>query len=123
MQQLIWVFIGGGLGSLARFGLSVWIKNPPGKFPWATFAANLLACLVLGLTLAYLAQRSELTSYLRPLVLVGFCGGFSTFSTFSLETFKLLEGGQWGLALAYVMSSVFACLFIFWGLTQLLKNS
>lgn len=113
MHPLLLIFIGGGLGSLLRYGLSRWPGNPSGGFPWGTLAANVLACLVLGLAVHYLATRADLSPSLKPLILIGFCGGFSTFSTFSLETFRMIEAGQWIMALAYVLISTLACLGIF----------
>ena len=104
------VFIGGGLGSVARLGLARLF--PPlalkaGGFPWATFSANLLACTLLGLGLS-LATKSHLTAAQQFFALTGFCGGFSTFSTFAAEAVVLLQEGYPGSALAYVAASI-AC--------------
>jgi fluoride exporter len=114
MQMYLAVFIGGGLGSLCRYALSRWPGHLAGGFPLGTLIANVLACLVLGLAVQYFAQRIDLSPALKAMVLVGFCGGFSTFSTFSLETFRLMEAGQWGLVAAYVLTSVLSCLAVLW---------
>lgn len=121
MNSWIAVFIGGGLGSMLRFGISRWLGVPGSGFPWATFWANLLACLVLGLGFFYFTRKGEIPSHFQWLVLTGFCGGFSTFSTFSLETLHLLQTGQTGLALMYVGSSLGTCLLLLWGITLVIK--
>jgi CrcB protein len=113
-MNLLAVFIGGGLGSLCRYGIARWIGPPAQGFPMATFLANLLSCLVLGAAWIYFSKQTQLPEPWRLLVMVGFCGGFSTFSTFSLETYQLLQANQWLLALLYVGGSIAACLFLFW---------
>lgn len=106
------VFIGGGIGSILRYAISKWIPVQAGSFPTATFLANVCACLLLGLAWSYVSKHTDLNPHLKLLVLVGVCGGFSTFSTFSIETLRLLEGGKPFLALTYVLISVIACLLI-----------
>lgn len=99
------VFIGGGLGSIARYGLARWAITAGREIMWGTLAANVLACLLLG----YLAHGAAQESYsptTRLLLATGFCGGFSTFSTFSLEAFALLQSGRTGLAVLYVVLSL-----------------
>lgn len=105
MKALIWIFIGGGAGSIARFLLSKWFNN--GNFPVGTFLANALASLVLGY---FMAKNMSESSTLRFLVAVGFCGGFSTFSTFSFESFKFLQSGQYSMALTHVLLNFLICL-------------
>lgn len=114
------VFLGGGLGSLARY--SVARLMPPaglenGDMPWFTLVANLLACIVLGFGVG-LASKNLLTKELQLLLLTGFCGGFSTFSTFSLELVLLGEEGHWGSAALYLGLSlaggVLAILVAYW---------
>lgn len=99
------VFIGGGLGSVARFAMARWLAQPLPHFPWATFWTNLLSCVILG-TLAGLRLKGLLQPNAQYLLMTGFCGGFSTFSTLSLETWNLLEQQQFNLALLYVLLSV-----------------
>lgn len=102
------IFLGGGLGSVARYGLSQWIKGY--EMPWATILANILATAILALVVIFSMQQKWLDDHPTRLFLaVGVCGGFSTFSTFSLETFNLLSQGNWGFAITNVLISVLAC--------------
>lgn len=83
-------------------------------FPLATFLANIVSCVLLGLLVGW-SLRDELGPQARLLLMTGFCGGFSTFSTFSNDTFGLMQNGQYGLALINVTSSLIGgiiCLFL-----------
>jgi fluoride exporter len=102
------VFFGGGLGSICRFGISLAIQPLLPKFPWATLVANGLACLVLGALLG-LQFQNNMSDERRLLIATGFCGGFSTFSTFTAETWALFQGGQYGAAAANVAGSLAVC--------------
>lgn len=110
MNHFLAIFIGGGLGSIVRYSLSLWLGKHSTGFPTGTFAANVLSCVVLGIAWVYAEKHVDLDTGIKLMVLTGFCGGFSTFSTFSLETFKLLEEGKVLLAFIYVLLSVIACL-------------
>ncbi len=105
----LYVFLGGGLGSICRFGLSKLFPYHNG-FPWATFIANLIACLVLGYFIGENVHKPWNEST-KLIWMTGFCGGFSTFSTFSAETFKILQSTNFFLASLYIMLSVLICLF------------
>ena len=107
LRLLLPIFIGGGLGAMLRFGISVLVVNNLKNFlPIATLSANLLAILIMGLTLYFAESKMEAEPWLRALILIGFCGGLSTFSTFSFETVLLLKGYHWSYALGNVIVSV-----------------
>lgn len=105
IKYLILVFIGGGFGSLLRYLLSLWIPWNETSIPWATFLANFFACMLIGV-LWMLGTRNILDAHLRLLLITGFCGGFSTFSTFSNEIFLLGEESRWMVAGTYVVGSL-----------------
>jgi CrcB protein len=101
------VFIGGGLGSMARYALSVLGMRLLGQgFPWATLFINIAGSALMGALTGWLVVQGNAPASLRIFVATGLLGGFTTFSTFSLETVLLYERGQLGLAVAYVAASV-----------------
>ena len=102
------VFTGGGLGAVARLAVARLFPVPPGDqlgFPWGTFAANLAACIVLGVALSLLA-RQQLSPTHQLLIVTGFCGGFSTFSTFAADLLYLMQQGQLATAVVYLLASI-----------------
>ena len=109
------VFIGGGLGSICRYSIGLWIQQTlQPKFPLATLAANALACLVLGMLTGWQLEGA-LSDQRRLLLATGFCGGFSTFSTFTAETWHLYQSGQTTAALlntALSLTVCWVCLFL-----------
>jgi CrcB protein len=110
------VFAGGGLGSLLRFALSYLTVPFAGLFPWATLVANALAAALLAwLFTSNVKQENELV---WQLMAVGFCGGLSTFSTFSMETVQLMRSGQTAVAWAYMVFSVALSLILFYFIAQ-----
>ncbi len=109
MLNYILVFVGGGLGSICRYGIAHTLQYTKMSFPLATFLANGLACIVLGFMLG-LQLKEGVPSTQKFLIMTGFCGGFSTFSTFTAETYQLFESGQTGLALANIGLSLVICL-------------
>lgn len=102
----LYVALGGAAGALARFALGGWIAGRAGEgFPWATFAVNVAGSLLLGFFLRALPGHPA-EAELRALLAVGFCGAFTTFSTFGYETTALLHRGAMGSAAGYVVGSV-----------------
>jgi len=102
------VFIGGGMGSLARYALGLIFPYQKG-FPWATFCANLAAAFILGIVMGWLVKQNPDAAFgnnLKCLLVTGFCGGFSTFSSFSNETLAMIKQQQWTLAAIYVALSL-----------------
>ena len=113
-----WVALGGALGSMARFSLSLFVDGRVGsKFPWGTFLVNVVGSFVIGALAAVADQpgRFSLSPAMRQLLMVGICGGFTTFSSFSIQTLELMRGGQPLYAAANVVGSVVLCLLAVWG--------
>lgn len=114
-QQLLVVAAGGALGSVGRFLTSDWLTRIAGKgFPWGTLSVNLLGSLLAGLLFAWLAGREGGAAWLRLLLMVGVLGGFTTWSSFALETLLLGRGSGIGLAGAYVLASLIGGLLLIW---------
>lgn len=105
-MHYLMVFIGGGFGSVLRFAISRWMPVEPGQMPWATLCANLISCVLLGFLFMFLLDRSDVTYNQKLFFTVGFCGGFSTFSTFSMENMQLLQGEHFTLLALNIVGSV-----------------
>ncbi len=112
MLNLLLIFIGGGAGCLARFGVSkVVFTYSEQQFPIATLVSNVLSVIVMGVALGFFSAKLQ-SDTLRALVITGFCGGFSTFSTFSLETLELLRKGNYYFAAGNILLSVVLCIVV-----------
>lgn len=104
---LLLVGVGGFFGAIARYVLDGWIATATGgRFPWGTFAINVSGSFVLGLLFAMSIERGVLPAGIRAPVLIGFIGAYTTFSTLTLETWRLAEDGSYVLAIANVGGSV-----------------
>lgn len=103
----LWVLIGSAIGGLLRYLVGIWTIPVSGSFPTGTLIINVLGSFVIGFFGTYTLHggRHPASDNMRLFVMVGLCGGFTTFSSFSLETYDLLRSGHWGRALAYVVLS------------------
>lgn len=106
-KNIILVLLGGGIGSVIRYLISYFFnKYQTTFFPWPTFIANSLGCFLIGLFFAYTLKNNVQSETLKLLLITGFCGGFTTFSTFSLENLQLIQYQNYTLAITYTISSL-----------------
>ncbi len=111
LRDFVIVFLGGGLGSITRFGLGKWVNTfHSHHFPFGTLAVNVVACFTLGFAIGLADHRQLISPNSRLFWTVGFCGGFSTFSTFSNETWTLIQNGFHFSSVIYIISSLVFCL-------------
>lgn len=112
LPPLVWIALGGAAGSVARVMVAM---SLPARFPWATLLVNVLGSLLIGWLMARLGPvEGGTAASLRHLLVAGFCGGFTTFSTFSWQSLEQMQKGQWGGAAANVLLSVVLCLVAVW---------
>jgi fluoride exporter len=106
----------GALGALARYWLDGFVaRRAPGAFPWGTFTINISGSLALGLLFTLFTERVSVDAWIRGGLMIGLLGAYTTFSTLSLETYRLLEDGAVGLALANALGSLGAGLLAVYG--------
>ncbi len=106
-MNYLFIFIGGGLGSLARFITSKGVNSFfSGNFPLGTFISNIVASVILILLVLLIESKQDELSWVKPMLIIGFCGGYSTFSTFSYETHTLMAEGNVFLAVLNIVISV-----------------
>ncbi len=105
-HDLLAVFLGGAIGSIARSGLAHGFPVAPGGWPWPTFAVNILGSAILGYLIARTQEASPPSMYGRSFVGIGFCGALTTFSTMMIELLGMLESSRWELAAGYGLASV-----------------
>lgn len=106
MNLVVAVAVGSALGGVARYYLTAALQGPLSAFPWGTLVVNAVGCFILGGAARYTATAPELSPAIRTFIIAGFCGGFTTFSTFSYETIVLIERGAITRAFSYVGVSV-----------------
>jgi fluoride exporter len=105
-REIAAIFAGGALGTLARALLAEAFPHAATAWPWPTFGVNIVAAFLLGYFVTRLQERLPLSSYRRPLLGTGLCGGLSTFSTMQVEILKMLSAHAWGIAAGYAAASV-----------------
>jgi CrcB protein len=102
---MAWLALAGAVGTLARYGLGGWVqKLIPTAFPWGTLAVNAAGCFLFGIVWALAEQRMLISGQTRLILLVGFMGAFTTFSTYAFETAQMLDDSEWLLAAANLLS-------------------
>lgn len=110
MLNVFAIFIGGGIGSLCRYFISILMKSQSINFPFATLTVNIIGSLILGFAAALFWKDESIHHTIRIAITVGFCGGLTTFSTFSWETFDMIKNGEFLLAFLYAITSVLVCI-------------
>jgi CrcB protein len=118
-MSCFWIFLGGGLGSLARFGVSGMAARWWGEtFPWGTIVANVSGSFIIGMLGALVSPEGRLDSpsraWVTQFLMIGVCGGYTTFSSFSLQTLNLMRDREWLYAGGNVLWSVALCLIAVW---------
>lgn len=107
LKQLLWVALGGGLGTAARYAIqkSILLKWNPGS-PWGTFIVNISGCFLIGILWALSLKSNLFSDSMKLFLMTGVCGGYTTFSAFSLENISLLKEGKFSLFLIYSFGSL-----------------
>ena len=122
-RELAAVFVGGAVGTAARAVVGTVFAGDPTQWPWPTFAVNIIGAFLLGYFTTRLLERLPLSSYRRPMLGTGLCGGLTTFSTMQVETVKMLDHHVYGLALGYTTASVAAGLTAIYVATTLVRRT
>ncbi len=122
-QELAAIFLGGCIGALARAALEQSVPAHADRWPWATFAVNMLAALLLGYLITRLQERLPPTRYRRSLLGTGLCGALSTFSTVMVELLHMIDGAHWTLAAGYAGTSILGGLAAVFLATKLVRRA
>ncbi len=118
MPVVVGVAVGGALGALARYGIDEWVGRRSGAFPWGIFVVNISGAFLVGMFVVVMEPRFGDATWVRTAVLTGFLGAYTTFSTLSLDTYRLLDEGHIATALANSVGSLALGLVAVWfGLT------
>ena len=123
IHPLIWVALGGAIGSMARFGVSAFVVKQvnPINFPWGTFSVNVLGCMLAGVFLVVAESMQSISQEARLFIVTGLLGGFTTFSAFGIETLGLIKRGELLIALSYASLSIIVGVMAMWLSYSLLK--
>jgi CrcB protein len=123
IRAILLVGLGGGIGSILRYLTSVAVgKYFQTAFPWATFTANILGCLIIGIFIGLFERHQTISPDLKFLLITGFCGGYTTFSAFAAENVSLFQSGNSLTAFLYIGASVLLSLFAVWIGTSLVQD-
>jgi fluoride exporter len=115
MNQVLAIAAGGAVGSVLRFWMSTWVHTFAGRsFPYGTLTVNVFGCLAMGFLFVLFVDRLSDNAVLRAGILIGMLGGFTTFSSFSIETLNLIEQGAWLKAVANMTGSLILCVAATW---------
>jgi len=119
MLAYLWIAIGGAIGSMARYGIGGLVSNKFGEtFPWGTLVVNISGSFVIGILGAVTTPKGKMSPQSRvfatQLLITGVCGGYTTFSSFSLQTLNLLRDREWLYAGGYILLSVLLCMIAVW---------
>jgi len=117
-MSILYVFIGGGIGSVLRFSIGLLIQRTKTTLPVATLISNVIACLIFAAVVWLFINKPSFNSYLKPLLLIGFCGGLSTFSSFGYETFLLFKEGSVIYAALNILLNTLMCILIYLPLSK-----
>ena len=115
MRTAAAIGVAGALGALARYGVEGAVARRAAAFPWATFTVNLTGSFLLGVVFTLFGERLTVAPWVRASIAIGFLGAYTTFSTLSLESYRLLEGRSYALAAANVLGSAAAGLLALYG--------
>lgn len=122
MQKLLFIGLAGLLGTLSRYFLSGWAARKFGEtFPMGTLLVNLIGCFLIGFLFYLMQERFLVNQTLRTIILIGFLGGFTTFSSFGMQTFTLLRDGEFGFAVLNIVVSNVGGLILVWAGYSLAK--
>ena len=121
-RELAAIFAGGAIGTTVRGALATWMPSSSTHWPTVTFVVNVVGAFLLGYVATRLQERLPLSSYRRPLLGTGLCGGLTTFSTMQLEIVRMLDSGAYVLAAAYTVASIVAGLLAVHTATALVRR-
>jgi len=114
VPTVLGITLAGAIGALARYGLDEWVERRGGLFPWGIFVVNVTGAFLIGFAVEALEPRFEEAAWVRAAVVTGFLGAYTTFSTFSLDTYRLLDAGHMGTAFANAFGTLGAGLIAVW---------